>query len=97
MSGSHTTTDHEKIKKWAEDRGGVPATVKETESLFAKCTDQRSITKGRFPTTSPKLSINSASKNAKAAKERGYGWTASKVSWGWSNRSRPAASLECNS
>ncbi|MEN3385962.1 MAG: hypothetical protein V7608_6006 [Hyphomicrobiales bacterium] len=31
MSESHTTTDHKKIKKWAEDRKGVPATVKATE------------------------------------------------------------------
>jgi hypothetical protein len=32
MSESHTTTDHKKIKKWAEERGGRPATVKETEA-----------------------------------------------------------------
>jgi hypothetical protein len=31
MSEGHTTTDHEKIKKWAKDRDGVPETVKETE------------------------------------------------------------------
>ena len=31
MSEGHTTTDHEKIKKWARDRDGMPATVKETE------------------------------------------------------------------
>ena len=31
MSEGHTTTDHEKIKKWAKERDGVPATVKETE------------------------------------------------------------------
>lgn len=32
MAGeSKTTTDHETIKKWAEDRGGKPATVKSTE------------------------------------------------------------------
>jgi hypothetical protein len=31
MSETHTTTDHNTIKKWAEDRGGVPATVKATE------------------------------------------------------------------
>jgi hypothetical protein len=31
MSEGHTTTDHEKIKKWASDRDGMPATVKETE------------------------------------------------------------------
>jgi hypothetical protein len=30
MSESHTTTDHNKIKKWVEERDGVPATVKET-------------------------------------------------------------------
>lgn len=27
MSESHTTTDHQKIKAWAEERGGVPARV----------------------------------------------------------------------
>ena len=33
MAGSSkTTTDHEEIRKWAEERGGVPATVKRTES-----------------------------------------------------------------
>jgi hypothetical protein len=31
MSESYTTTDHKKIKKWAEDRDGAPATVKATE------------------------------------------------------------------
>jgi hypothetical protein len=31
MSQSHTTTDHDKIKKWVEERGGRPATVKATE------------------------------------------------------------------
>ncbi|MDB5609598.1 MAG: uncharacterized protein JWP25_6498 [Bradyrhizobium sp.] len=31
MSDSETTTDHEFIKKWAEDRGGRPATVRDTE------------------------------------------------------------------
>lgn len=32
MAGeSKTTTDHETIKKWAEDRGGKPAVVKGTE------------------------------------------------------------------
>jgi hypothetical protein len=33
MAGeSKTTTDHEKIKQWVEDRGGYPATVKDTGS-----------------------------------------------------------------
>ena len=27
---SQTTTDHDTIKKWAEERGGVPATVEST-------------------------------------------------------------------
>ena len=31
MSESHTTTDHDQIKKWIEERDGVPTTVKETE------------------------------------------------------------------
>jgi hypothetical protein len=31
MSESHTTTDHAKIKKWVDERDGVPATVKRTE------------------------------------------------------------------
>lgn len=32
MSDSHKTTDHQKIKSWAEARGGVPTVVKGTES-----------------------------------------------------------------
>ena len=32
MSTSETTTDHDTIRKWAEERGGRPATVKGTES-----------------------------------------------------------------
>lgn len=28
---SHTTTDHEEIRRWAEERGGRPVTVKGTE------------------------------------------------------------------
>lgn len=31
MSDSHVTTDHNRIRKWADERGGVPATVTETE------------------------------------------------------------------
>jgi len=31
MSDSETTTDHETIRKWADERGGRPATVKATE------------------------------------------------------------------
>lgn len=32
MSGeSQRTTDHEKIRRWAEERGGKPATVKRTK------------------------------------------------------------------
>jgi hypothetical protein len=30
MSTSLQTQDHEKIKKWAEDRGGIPAKIKGT-------------------------------------------------------------------
>ncbi len=30
MSQGHTSTDHDEIKKWAEKRGGHPATVKST-------------------------------------------------------------------
>lgn len=29
---SHTTTDHDTIRKWAEERGGVPASVEGTGS-----------------------------------------------------------------
>jgi hypothetical protein len=29
---SHTTTDHDVIRKWAEERGGVPASVEGTGS-----------------------------------------------------------------
>jgi hypothetical protein len=32
MSESKTTTDHETIRRWAEERGGRPATVKGTEA-----------------------------------------------------------------
>lgn len=28
---SNTTTDHDEIRRWAEERGGVPATVSGTE------------------------------------------------------------------
>jgi hypothetical protein len=31
MTTSKTTTDHAEIKRWAEARGGKPATVKTTE------------------------------------------------------------------
>ncbi len=31
MSGKNkTTTDHDEIRRWAEDRGGKPATIKDT-------------------------------------------------------------------
>ena len=30
MSDSQTTRDHSEIKRWAEDRGGVPAKIKDT-------------------------------------------------------------------
>src|SRR5436305_9441156 len=32
MSSSMTTTNHDEIRKWAEARGGKPATVKRTEN-----------------------------------------------------------------
>jgi hypothetical protein len=32
MSTSETTTDHDTIRRWAEERGGRPATVTGTES-----------------------------------------------------------------
>jgi hypothetical protein len=32
VSTSDTTTDHDTIRAWAEERGGRPATVKGTES-----------------------------------------------------------------
>lgn len=31
MSDSETTTDHKVIRKWTEERGGRPATVRATE------------------------------------------------------------------
>jgi hypothetical protein len=31
MSKGNTTIDHESIRRWAEERGGTPATVKETQ------------------------------------------------------------------
>jgi|SRR5215213_134909 len=33
---SHTTTDHDEIKKWVEKRGGHPARVKGTEKSKSK-------------------------------------------------------------
>ena len=30
MARANVTTDHDKIRKWAESRGGQPATVKDT-------------------------------------------------------------------
>jgi hypothetical protein len=33
MSDSKTTTNHEEIRRWVEERGGHPARVKETEVL----------------------------------------------------------------
>lgn len=30
MSDSHTTTDHDEIRRWVEARGGKPATVRGT-------------------------------------------------------------------
>ena len=32
MSDSKTTTDHDEIRRWAEERGGRPVTAKGTES-----------------------------------------------------------------
>jgi hypothetical protein len=32
MADSKTTTDHDTIRKWADERGGRPATVSGTES-----------------------------------------------------------------
>ncbi|MEA2904959.1 MAG: hypothetical protein QOG83_3630 [Alphaproteobacteria bacterium] len=32
MSEAKVTTDHEQIRRWAEQRGGKPATVKRTKS-----------------------------------------------------------------
>ena len=32
QSNSQKTTDHDTIRQWAEARGGVPATIRETES-----------------------------------------------------------------
>ena len=31
MANSRTTTNHEEIRRWAEERGGVPSTVKASE------------------------------------------------------------------
>jgi hypothetical protein len=41
---SHTTTDHEEIRRWVEERGGEPATVKGTEGG-----DQAGILRIDFP------------------------------------------------
>jgi hypothetical protein len=36
MSEGKTTTDHDEIRQWAEERGGVPATVKGTAGSSKK-------------------------------------------------------------
>ena len=52
MSEARKIIDHNEIRKWAEDRGGVPALVKDTERAFcdsismeAKKASKRSIGK----------------------------------------------------
>ena len=38
MAEGNVTTDHEKIRKWAEERGGKPSTVKGTSGTRQKFT-----------------------------------------------------------
>lgn len=45
MSSSKTTTDHDEIRKWVEDRGGKPASVKGTENK----SDEVGILRIEFP------------------------------------------------
>lgn len=47
MSTSKQTHDHSKIKKWAEEKGGVPAVVKETSS-----SDSEGVLRIHFPNNS---------------------------------------------
>jgi hypothetical protein len=44
MTSSKTTTNHDEIRKWAEARGGKPATVKSTQSK-----DEASVLRIDFP------------------------------------------------
>jgi len=44
MSESQTTRDHATIRQWAEDRGGKPATVRETAKV-----DEAGILRIDFP------------------------------------------------
>jgi len=44
MSESQTTRDHSTIRQWAEDRGGKPATVRETATA-----DEAGILRIDFP------------------------------------------------
>lgn len=46
---SEKTTDHEKIRSWVEERGGVPATVEETQ----REDDVAGILRIDFPDASP--------------------------------------------
>jgi len=47
MSTSTQTHDHNKIKSWAEERGGVPAVVKDTSS-----SDSEGVLRIHFPDNS---------------------------------------------
>ncbi len=35
-SGTRTTTDHDEIRRWVEEHGGTPASVKGTESELVR-------------------------------------------------------------
>lgn len=41
MEKSKQTQDHEEIRRWAEDRGGKPAVVRDTEILRFSFDDKR--------------------------------------------------------
>lgn len=47
MSTSTQTHDHDKIRKWAEERGGIPAVVNDTSS-----SDSEGILRIHFPDNS---------------------------------------------
>lgn len=56
MSSSETTTDHKKIRKWIEERGGEPSTVKRT-----KDGDEPGVLRVNFPGYSGEDSLEAIS------------------------------------
>jgi hypothetical protein len=58
---SQTTTDHETIRRWAEERGGKPAAVKSTHAKGARSSRDIGILRIDFPGYSGKESLEEIS------------------------------------